>query len=184
MKHLKDDAILTNLNHGFKSCYSCEFQLQVTMEDFVSAYDSNIQVDCHMKFLQGIWQRAAQKVVTQPNIIRFRRSHTWMVDTVPHSRNNTGHFRRQKTTTPSYRGSAEDHPRPRTIVVPHKWPFSICTLPDTTGCRRVYALPPNSVSARPRHITPGRKWANSWDIKFNAKKMLYPQYQGKQPILL
>ena len=46
MKHLEDNNILTTLNHGFRSGYSCESQLIVTMEDLLQAYYKNTQVDC------------------------------------------------------------------------------------------------------------------------------------------
>ena len=46
MKHLEDNNILTDLNHGFRSGYSCESQLLVTMEDLLRGYDSNTQIDC------------------------------------------------------------------------------------------------------------------------------------------
>jgi hypothetical protein len=46
MKHLEDNNILTTLNHGFRSGYSCESQLIVTMEDLLQAYDKNAQVNC------------------------------------------------------------------------------------------------------------------------------------------
>jgi hypothetical protein len=46
MKHLEDNNILTTLNHGFRSGYSCESQLIVTMDDLLQAYDKNTQVDC------------------------------------------------------------------------------------------------------------------------------------------
>jgi hypothetical protein len=45
-KHLEDNNILTTLNHGFRSGYSCESQLIVTMDDLLQAYDKNTQVDC------------------------------------------------------------------------------------------------------------------------------------------
>ena len=46
MKHPEDNNILTTLNHGFRSGYSCESQLIVTMEDLLQAYDKNAQVNC------------------------------------------------------------------------------------------------------------------------------------------
>ena len=45
MNHLERNNILTKLNHGFRSGYSCESQLIVTMEDFLQAHNRNIQVD-------------------------------------------------------------------------------------------------------------------------------------------
>ena len=45
MNHLEDNKILTNLNHGFRSGFSCESQLLTTMNDLFSAYDQGKQVD-------------------------------------------------------------------------------------------------------------------------------------------
>ena len=43
--HLEDIGILTNLNHGFRSWYSCETQLLVTTNDLLKSQDKGIQVD-------------------------------------------------------------------------------------------------------------------------------------------
>ena len=45
MKHLETNKILTNLNHGFRSGYSCESQLQTTIKDFLKEHDKGHQVD-------------------------------------------------------------------------------------------------------------------------------------------
>ena len=45
MNHLERNNILTNLNHGFRSGYSCKSQLIVMLEDFLQAHNRNIQVD-------------------------------------------------------------------------------------------------------------------------------------------
>ena len=45
MKHLERNRILTSLNHGFRSGYSCETQLIVTLHDFMKAYDAGLQTD-------------------------------------------------------------------------------------------------------------------------------------------
>jgi hypothetical protein len=47
MKHLETNKILTNLNHGFRSGYSCESQLHVltTINDFLKEHDKGHQVD-------------------------------------------------------------------------------------------------------------------------------------------
>ena len=44
MKHLETNKILTNLNHGFRSGYSCESQL-LTINDFLKEHDKGHQVD-------------------------------------------------------------------------------------------------------------------------------------------
>ena len=46
MNHLERNNILTNLNHRFRSGYSCQSQLIVTMEDLLQAHNRNTQVDC------------------------------------------------------------------------------------------------------------------------------------------
>jgi hypothetical protein len=45
LKHLKKKKILTNLNHGFRSGYSCETQLITTINDFLQEHDKGQQVD-------------------------------------------------------------------------------------------------------------------------------------------
>lgn len=43
MKHLERNKILTNLNHGFRSGYSCETQLITTINDFLKEHDKDIK---------------------------------------------------------------------------------------------------------------------------------------------
>ena len=45
LKHFDKHNILTSLNHGFRSGYSTETQLLVTMHDLLQANDRNIQMD-------------------------------------------------------------------------------------------------------------------------------------------
>ena len=45
LNHLENNKILTNLNHGFRSGYSCETQLLTTVHDFVTSFENNKQVD-------------------------------------------------------------------------------------------------------------------------------------------
>ena len=45
MKHFEKNKILTNLNHGFRSGYSCESQLLTTAQDLLTSFDKNKQVD-------------------------------------------------------------------------------------------------------------------------------------------
>jgi RNA-binding protein YlmH len=45
MKYLETNKILTNLNHGFRSGYSCESQLLITINDFLKEHDKGHQVD-------------------------------------------------------------------------------------------------------------------------------------------
>jgi hypothetical protein len=45
LKHLEKNKILTILNHGFRSRYSCEPQLITTINDFLQEHDKGQQVD-------------------------------------------------------------------------------------------------------------------------------------------
>lgn len=45
LKHLERHKVLTSLNHGFRSGYSCEIQLLVTLHDFMKSYDAGLQTD-------------------------------------------------------------------------------------------------------------------------------------------
>ena len=45
LDHLDRHKVLTSLNHGFRSGYSCETQLVVTAHDLLGYYDKNKQVD-------------------------------------------------------------------------------------------------------------------------------------------
>lgn len=45
LKHLERHKVLTSLNHEFRSGYSCEIQLLVTLHDFMKSYDAELQTD-------------------------------------------------------------------------------------------------------------------------------------------
>ena len=45
LNHIHKHQVLTSLNHGFRSGYSCETQLVVTAHDLLNFYDQNRQVD-------------------------------------------------------------------------------------------------------------------------------------------
>ena len=45
MYHMEEHHILTNLNHGFRTGYSTETHLLITMQDLFRASDTNIQMD-------------------------------------------------------------------------------------------------------------------------------------------
>ena len=44
-KHIVDHLILNQLNHGFRSGYSCETQLIMTVHDLFDKFDSGSQID-------------------------------------------------------------------------------------------------------------------------------------------
>ena len=54
LKHLEKNKILTNLNHGCRSGYSCETQLLTTINDFLQEHDKGHQNRCcNIRFLKS-----------------------------------------------------------------------------------------------------------------------------------
>ena len=45
LNHLERNNILTNLNHGFRSGYSCETQLLITLNDLLHSNDKGLQTN-------------------------------------------------------------------------------------------------------------------------------------------
>ena len=45
LDHLESNKILTQLNHGFRSGYSCKTQLLMTVHDLLGKFDSGSQID-------------------------------------------------------------------------------------------------------------------------------------------
>ena len=45
MNHFENHNILTNLNHGFRTGFSCETQLLTTIDDLLTSYDQGKQID-------------------------------------------------------------------------------------------------------------------------------------------
>ena len=45
LRHLEKNKALTKLNHGFRSGYSCETQLLITINDPLKSYDKGKQID-------------------------------------------------------------------------------------------------------------------------------------------
>ena len=45
MKYLEKNKVMTKLNHGFRSGYSCETQLDITIPDMLESFDKGRQID-------------------------------------------------------------------------------------------------------------------------------------------
>ena len=43
--HFDKNKVLTHRNHGFRSGFSCETQLAITIDDLTRNFDNNIQTD-------------------------------------------------------------------------------------------------------------------------------------------
>ena len=61
LNHLDKHRVLTSLNHGFSSGYSCETQLVVTAHDLLNYYDQNRQVDTVLLDFSKVFDTMPQK---------------------------------------------------------------------------------------------------------------------------
>ena len=76
LKHLQKNKILTTLNHGFRSGYSCETQLLTTMNDLLQSYDKGQQTDVAILWLlKGLRYCPSFKITSQAWALRHPREH-------------------------------------------------------------------------------------------------------------
>ncbi|KAK3091517.1 hypothetical protein FSP39_020434 [Pinctada imbricata] len=177
MKHLESNNILTNLNHGFRSGYSCETQLITTINDFLLEYDQNNQVDVaildfskafdtvpHDKLLHKIHQYGIQGPI-----------HQWLTNflTTRTMRTIVEGEKSSETTVDS--GVPQG-----TVLGPIMFLCHINDLPEVVQSSvRLFAddcLLYRKIKSQEDHrklqedIQNLEKWANTWGMRFNAKK--------------
>jgi hypothetical protein len=74
--------ILTNLNHGFRSGYSCETQLITTINDFLQEHDKGQQVDIASTDVS--FEHSPSTIVLIVLVDRKLVSHEWMFPLLPY----------------------------------------------------------------------------------------------------
>ena len=177
LNHLEKNKILTNLNHGLRSGYSCETQLLVTLDELLHFNDKGLQTDIA--------------------ILDFSKA----FDTVPHeeplckleSYGITGSLHEWLRTFLSKRhmqvvieGEASekvtvDSGVPQgTVLGPILFLFHINDIPEAVHSQvRLFAddcLLYRPIKSQSDHITLQNdlieleKWADKWGMRFNAKK--------------
>ena len=179
LNHLEKNKILTNLNHGFRSGYSCETQLLVTLDELLHFNDKGLQTDIA--------------------ILDFSKA----FDTVPHeellckleSYGITGSLHEWLRTFLSKRhmqvvieGEASekvtvDSSAPQgTVLGPILFLCHINDLPEAVQSQvRLFAddcLLYRPIKSQSDHITLQNdlieleKWADKWGMRFNAKSAI------------
>lgn len=191
LKHLDKHRVLTSLNHGFRSGYSCETQLLVTLKDFMKAFDAGLQTDIA--------------------ILDFSKA----FDTVPHNKllskmeeygirgplnNWLNMFLTQRKMKVVVEGEQSEEVKvdsgvPQgTVLGPLLFLCHINDLPDTVKSSvRLFAddcLLYRTIKTEKDHkllqedLANLEDWANKWGMRFNAKKMLYLEHQKQRPEIL
>ncbi|KAK3089266.1 hypothetical protein FSP39_002210 [Pinctada imbricata] len=177
MKYLETNKILTNLNHGFRTGYSCETQLITTVNDFLKEHDKGNQVDVaildfskafdtvpHNKLLHKLHQYGIQGNI-----------HIWLTNFL------TKRTMRTVVEGISSEETTVDSGVPQgTVLGPIMFLCHINDLPDCVSSSvRLFAddcLLYRTIRNTQDHETLQKdlnnleNWANKWGMKFNAKK--------------
>ena len=80
LKHFEKYSILTTLNHGFRSGYSTETRLLVTMHDLLQANDARVRVDIAiLDFSKALDTIPHDKLLNKLDAYGIKRSlHKWL----------------------------------------------------------------------------------------------------------
>ena len=177
IKHLEKNKILTSLNHGFRSGYSCETQLLTATHDLLSSYDNGRQVDVAiLDFSKAFDTVPHRKLLSKLSGYGITGPlHSWLDS-----------FLTQRTMKVvlegvSSKSTSVDSGVPQgTVLGPLLFLCHINDLPTSVSSQvRLFAddcLLYREINTFQDHITLQQdlhnleKWADTWGMRFNAAK--------------
>jgi len=177
LNHLDKHNVLTALNHGFRSGYSCETQLQTTLLDFLKAKDKRTQTDIAiLDFSKAFDTVPHKKLLQKLNSYGITGPlHAWLQCFLMKRHMRTvveGEFSR---SVPVESGVPQG-----TVLGPLLFLCHINDLPDNVKSQvRLFAddcLLYRKINTSKDHLMLQEdlhtleRWADSWGMRFNAKK--------------
>ena len=177
MKHLEKHKILTTLNHGFRSGYSCETQLLVTVNDLLQSFDKGKQIDIAiLDFSKAFDTVPHDRLLHKIEQYGVRgQTHAWLTSFLTKRKMRValeGEFSDEVTV---------DSGVPQgTVLGPILFLCHINDLPDSVKSSvRLFAddcLLYREINSEQDHETLQKDlknletWAENWGMRFNAKK--------------
>ena len=177
LKHFEKYSILTTLNHGFRSGYSTETQLLVTMHDLLQANDARVQVDIAiLDFSKAFDTVPHDKLLHKLDAYGIKGSlHKWLSSFLQERHMNVVVEGEHSESAPVESGVPQG-----TVLGPLMFLCHINDLPDTVKSQvRLFAddcLLYRQIKSQTDHsilqndLIELEKWAAKWGMRFNAKK--------------
>ncbi len=177
LNHLQNHNILTHLNHGFRSGFSCETQLLLTTHDLLRSFDQKHQVDIAILDFSKAFDTVPHKRLLhklQEYGIRGP-LHTWLSNFLQHRKMAVAIEGTTSDETPVKSGVPQG-----TVLGPLLFLCHINDLPDRVKSQvRLFAddcLLYRTINSHQDHIQLQddlhqlETWATDWGMKFNPKK--------------
>ncbi|KAL8603391.1 hypothetical protein ACOMHN_004242 [Nucella lapillus] len=177
LTHLEKHDILTNLNHGFRSGYSCDTQLLLTSHDLLQSYDRQRQVDVAiLDFSKAFDTVPHKRLLHKLKSYGIRGSlHTWITNFLVHRKMSVVIEGDSSEETTVDSGVPQG-----TCLGPLLFLCHINDLPDTVKSQvRLFAddcLLYREINSFQDHLQLQNDlcqletWASDWGMNFNPKK--------------